>query len=101
MNATLLPVMRKVFNRMLGPLGLIAAIGGFVGDVLQPFLDLAPWVAAISFVVFAGSVVALILYRRTAEVELAESLIPAILVLAAGSTIIFAGYSVLFSTLCA
>ena len=96
MNATLLPVMRKVFNRMLGPLGMIAAIGGFVGDVLQPLLDLAPWVATISFIAFLGSIVALILYRRTAEVELAESLIPAILVLAAGSTIIFTGYSVLF-----
>lgn len=96
MNSNLVPLVRKLFNRMLGPLGIIAAVGGFVGDVLQPLLDLAPWVAGVSFMVFVGSTVALFAYRRTADVELAESLTPAIMVLSAGSTIIFAGYSLLF-----
>lgn len=96
MNTSIIPVLRKIFNRMLGPLGLIAAVGGFVGDVLQPLLDLAPWVAGFSFAIFVGSIIALSMYRRTADVELAESLIPAVMVLAAGSTIIFAGYSVVF-----
>ncbi|MFK7802656.1 MAG: tetratricopeptide repeat protein [Anaerolineae bacterium] len=96
MNSSIIPVLRKIFNRMLGPLGLIAAIGGFVGDVLQPLLDLAPWVAGISFAIFVGSIFALMMYRRTADIELAESLIPAVMVLAAGSTLIFAGYSVVF-----
>ncbi|MFT7586860.1 MAG: tetratricopeptide (TPR) repeat protein [Cellvibrionaceae bacterium] len=81
---------------MLGPLGIIVAVGGFVGDVLQPLLNLAPWVATVSFVIFIGSTIMLVLYRRTAEVELAESLIPAVMVLAAGSTLVFTGYATIY-----
>ncbi len=97
MNLQASSAIRKILNRMLGPLGAIAAIGGFVGDVLQPLFDIAPWVAGFSLATFVGSLVALVIYRRTSTVELAESLIPAVLVLSAGSTLIFAGYSVLWN----
>ena len=96
MNVPMNPVFRKIFNRMLGPLGAIAAIGGFVGDVLQPLLDIAPFAAGISLIIFIGALIALFFYRQTSTVELAESLIPAVLIISAGSTIIFTGYSVMW-----
>lgn len=97
MTPELTALLAKVSRKMLGPLGTLAAIGGFLGDVILPLLDLAPWVAGFSFLAFVGSVVAFFMYKATPERELAETLIPAAIVLAAGSTIVFTGYTVLFN----
>ena len=69
-----------------------------MGDVLQPLLDIAPWAAGLSLLTFIGALIALFIYRRTATIELAESLIPAVLIISAGSTLIFAGYAVMWDS---
>ena len=97
MNPELTALFAKVSRKAAGPLGIVAAVGGFLGDVILPLLDLAPWVAGISFLAFVGSVVAFFMFKATPEKELAESLIPASMVLTAGSTIIFAIYAVVFN----
>ncbi len=90
-------VFAKVTRKATAPLGIIAAVGGFLGDVILPLLDLAPWVAGISLLAFIGSLAAYFMYKATPEKELGETLIPASLVLTAGSTIIFAIYAVAFN----
>lgn len=97
MNPELTALFTRVARKASGPLGILAAVGGFLGDVILPLLDLAPWVAGISFLAFVGSVVAFFMFKATPEKELAESLIPASMVLTAGSTIIFAIYAVAFN----
>ncbi|MFK7803915.1 MAG: tetratricopeptide repeat protein [Anaerolineae bacterium] len=97
MNPELTALFSKVLRKSSGPLGILAAVGGFLGDVILPLLDLAPWVAGISFLAFVGSVVAFFMFKATPEKELAESLIPASMVLTAGATIIFSIYAVVFN----
>ncbi len=97
MTPELTALLAKVTRKMLGPLGTIAAIGGFLGDVILPLLDLAPWVAGLSFLAFVGTVVAFFMFKATPERELAETLIPAAMVLAAGSTIVFSVYTIAFN----
>ncbi|MFT5193310.1 MAG: hypothetical protein ACI85U_000314 [Candidatus Promineifilaceae bacterium] len=96
MNPELTAMFSKVARKASGPLGILAALGGFLGDVILPLLDLAPWVSGICFVVFVGSIIAFFMYKATPEKELAESLIPAAMVMSAGATIIFAVYAVVF-----
>ena len=88
---------RNAINRTAAPLGAIGAIGGFVSDVLAPLGSLAPWVAGLSFLIFVGTVISYFGMLRRPGIEAGESLMPAILVISAGSTIIFAGWSILFA----
>ncbi|MEM8860116.1 MAG: hypothetical protein AAGD96_17430 [Chloroflexota bacterium] len=97
MQANLAPLLSTVSRKMAGPLGIIAAVGGFLGDVILPLIDLAPWVAGFSFLIFVGSVVAFFMFKATPEKEMAESMIPAAMVLSAGSTVIFIIFSVAFN----
>lgn len=82
--------LRQAVNRTAGPLGIIGAVGGFISDVMAPLGSLAPWVSALSFVVFLGTIVAFFRMRQQPGVQVGETLMPAVMVLAAGSTVIFA-----------
>lgn len=97
MNPELTAIFTNVAKKSSGPLAIIATVGGFLSDVILPLLDLAPWIAGISFLAFVGSVVAFFMFKATPEKELGESLVPASMVLTAGSTIIFAIYAVVFN----
>lgn len=89
--------LRSTVNRTAGPLGLIGAVGGFISDVMAPLGSFAPWVAGFSFLIFIGTIVAFINMKRRPGMEPGESVMPAVIVLAAGSTIIFTGWSIIFS----
>lgn len=82
--------LRQALNRTAGPLGLIGAVGGFISDVMAPLGSIAFWVAALSFVIFLGTIVAFFRMRNQPGVQVGETVMPAVMVLAAGSTIIFA-----------
>jgi len=86
----------KLVSKMGIPLGLIGAIGGFISDVMAPLFDFAPVVAGVSFAAFIISSVLFWRMRQTEERDLGESIMPAVLILTAGSTIIFSGWSLLF-----
>ena len=89
--------LRNVIGRTAGPLGAIGAVGGFVSDVLAPLGSIATWVAILSFLIFLGTLAAFIGARRRPGLEPGETLMPAVMVLAAGSTIIFGIWSVVIA----
>lgn len=89
--------LRKLAEQLAGPLGLIGTIGGFVGDVLAPLGSFAPWVAGFSFAVFLLSLVSYVPLRKKGGAELGESYVPMIMVLSAGSAVIFTFWAVVFS----
>lgn len=89
--------MKQAVNRTAGPLGIIGAVGGFVSDVMAPLGNFAPWVAALSFVVFVGTIVAFFRMRQQPGVQIGETVMPALMVLAAGSTILFALWGVMLA----
>ncbi|MCP5098394.1 MAG: hypothetical protein GY943_22825 [Chloroflexi bacterium] len=88
---------RNAIGKAAAPMGAIGAVGGFISDVLAPLGNLAPWVAGLSFLIFIGTVITYFGMLRRPGMEPGESLMPAILVISAGSTIIFAGWSILFA----
>jgi len=42
--------LRKAILRAAAPVSLIGAIGGFIGDIIAPLGNFAPWVAGLSLV---------------------------------------------------
>ena len=87
----------RTLSKMSIPLGVIGAVGGFVSDVMAPLFDFAPAVAGVSFLAFVVSAFVFWRMRQSPEADLGESLMPAVLVLSAGATVIFAGWSLLFA----
>lgn len=88
---------RKMAERAAGPLGIIGTVAGFVGDVLAPLGNFAPWVSLLSLVAFCISVGIYIGMRRRIGQEAGETIMPGIIVISAGSTIIFALWAVIFA----
>ncbi|KAA3657688.1 MAG: hypothetical protein DWQ04_27325 [Chloroflexi bacterium] len=89
--------LRNVISRTAGPLGAIGAIGGFVSDVLAPLGSFATWVAILSLLIFLGSLAAFWGMRNRPGIEPGETVMPALIVLAAGSTIIFGIWSLVIA----
>ena len=88
---------RQAFNKSAAPLGIIGAVGGFISDVMAPLAAIAPWVAGLSFLVFIGTVVSYLRMRQKPGIQIGETLMPAVMVIAAGSTIIFALWGALIA----
>lgn len=89
--------LRNVFNRVAGPLGAIGAVGGFVSDVLAPLGSIATWVAILSLLIFIGTLVVFYGMRLRPGIEPGETIMPVVMVLAAGSTVIFGIWSLVLS----
>jgi tetratricopeptide (TPR) repeat protein len=88
--------------KQLSPyLGGIAAVAGFIGDVLLPLLNFAPYVAALSLIVFIINVLARKknwFASQASEGSIVSHLrSDGLLLLSGVSTIIFAFYTALFS----
>ena len=88
---------RNVIGRTAGPLGAIAAIGGFISDVLAPLGSFAPWVAVLSLLIFVGTAVTFYGMRKRPGMESGESVMPAVLVISLGSAVIFGVWSLIFA----
>lgn len=86
---------RQVFERTAAPLGVIGTVGGFIGDVLSPLGEFAPWVAGISAAIFIGTVLYFLLKRN--DPQIAQSNLPALIFIAGGSTVIFGIWSAVFA----
>ena len=88
---------RKAFARALAPIGVIGAVGGFIGDIIQPLGNFAPYVAALSLVGAIGSLIFLIIQRRRKGHDLWDTLAGGLFVMFAGSTVVFAAWSLIFA----
>ncbi|MCP4425298.1 MAG: hypothetical protein GY803_12455, partial [Chloroflexi bacterium] len=89
--------MRNVIGRTAKPLGAIATVAGFISDVLAPLGNIATWVAILSLLIFLGTAVAFWGMRKRAGMEAGESIMPAILVISAGATLIFSVWSIILA----
>ena len=71
---------------------------GFVFDVLAPLGDFAPWVALFSGLAFLTSLVIYFGMTRRKGMESGESVMPGVLVITGGSSILFTFWSILIAT---
>lgn len=88
---------RKAISRAAGPIGIIGAVGGFIGDIIQPLGNFAPYVAAISLV---GAILAfawMIYERRRKGQDIYDTLAAGLFIVFAASAVIFAVWSIVFA----
>jgi len=88
---------RKAFARAAAPVGVIGAVGGFIGDIIQPLGNFAPYVAALSLVGAIVAFIFLIIERRKQGHDIWDSVAAGLFVMFAASTVIFATWSVVFA----
>jgi hypothetical protein len=89
--------LRKAFARAAAPIGVIGAVGGFIGDIIQPLGNFAPYVALLSLLGAIVALIFLILARRRKQTELWDTGSAGLFVMFAGSTVIFAAWSLIFA----
>ncbi len=87
----------RAFTQAARPIAVIGAVGGFIGDIIQPLGDFALWIAGLSFVGAVVALIWLIILRRRAGQEIWDTLAGGIFVLCVGSFIVFAVWSFIFS----
>jgi uncharacterized membrane protein len=56
--------LRKAILRAAAPVSLISAVGGFVGDIIAPLGNFAPWILLISLVVAVIALFGFLALRR-------------------------------------
>lgn len=89
--------LRKAMTRAATPISIIGAVGGFIGDIVAPLGNVAPWVALISLV-FAIIALFGFLGLRRKQGDLAwDSPVAGALLIAAASTFIFGAWSLIFA----
>ena len=89
--------LRRVLARAAVPVGVIGAVGGFIGDIVQPLGNFAPYVALLSLLGAIASFIFLIIERRRKGQDVWDSISAGLFVMFAGSTVIFATWSVVFA----
>ena len=89
--------LRKAVARASTPVTIIGAVGGFIGDIIAPLGNFAPWIALISLV-FAVIGLVGFLGLRQKQGDLAwDSPVAGALLISGASTLIFGVWSVLFA----
>ncbi|HZQ10471.1 MAG TPA: hypothetical protein VFD70_28085 [Anaerolineae bacterium] len=91
------PALRKAFSQAARPIAIIGAVGGFIGDIIQPLGNFAVWIAALSLVGAVVALVWLIVLRRRAGEEVWDTLAAGLLVLCVGSFVVFTAWSIIFA----
>ncbi|MBI4674354.1 MAG: hypothetical protein HY741_22145 [Chloroflexi bacterium] len=89
--------LRKAFTQAARPIAVIGAVGGFIGDIIQPLGNFAVWIAGLSLVIAIGALVWVIVLRRRAGEEIWDTLAAGLFVLAVGSFVVFAAWSIIFA----
>jgi len=89
--------MRKAISRAAVPATIVGTIFGFVGDVLQPLLDLAPAVAVISFIGALCAFGWFIYLRRQKGNDAWDSLAGGLFIFFIAGTIIFTVLAIFFA----
>lgn len=95
MNST--APLRKAFTQAARPIAVIGAVGGFIGDIIQPLGNFAIWIAGLSLVVAVGALIWVIVLRRRAGQEIWDTLAAGLFVLAVGSFVVFSAWSIIFA----
>ncbi len=89
--------LQKAFLRAAQPIAIIGAVGGFIGDIIQPLGDFALWIAGLSLVIAIGAFVWIIQLRRRAGQEVWDTIAAGIFVIAVGSFVIFSIWTIIFA----
>lgn len=89
--------MRKAFTQAARPIAVIGAVGGFIGDIIQPLGNFAIWIAGLSLVVAVCALLWLVILRRRAGQEIWDTLAAGLFVLAVGSLVVFSAWSIIFA----
>jgi hypothetical protein len=89
--------LRKALTRAATPVSIIGAVGGFIGDIIAPLGNFAPWVALVSLVFTLITLFGFIGLRRKQGDLAWDSPVAGGLLLASASTLIFGGWSLLFA----
>jgi hypothetical protein len=89
--------LRKTITSAAAPVSIISAIMGFIGDVLQPLANFAPWVALLSFITAAISFAAFYRLWRIPGKDAWESPLLGVCVVASAFTVVFTLLSVVFA----
>jgi hypothetical protein len=86
--------LRQALARIAALLVLIGLGGGFIGDVVAPVANIAPWVTAASVIALGGVIV---FSQDTHRRNGMEAQMPTLTILAAGSALIFTLWSLIFA----
>lgn len=91
------PTVQKAFSRAARPIAIIGAVGGFIGDIIQPLGDFALWIAILSFVGALIALIWMIILRKRAGQEIWDTVAAGAFVLCVGSFVVFAVWTFVFS----
>lgn len=91
------PSLQKAFARAARPVAVIGAVGGFIGDIIQPLGDFALWIAALSLIGAIGSLIWIVVLRRRAGEEIWDTVAAGIFVVCVGSFVIFSVWTIIFA----
>ncbi|HEU0294725.1 MAG TPA: hypothetical protein VFR47_18435 [Anaerolineales bacterium] len=89
--------LRKAVTRAATPVSIIGAVGGFIGDIVAPLGNFAPWVALVSLLFTMIGLFGFLSLRRKQGALAWDSPVAGGLLIAAASTLIFGGWSVIFA----
>lgn len=88
---------QKAFARAARPIAVIGAVGGFIGDIIQPLGDFALWIAAISLIGAIAALIWIVVLKRRAGQEIWDTVAAGIFVVCVGSFVVFSVWTVIFS----
>lgn len=97
MSSLASPALQKAFARAARPIAIIGAIGGFIGDIIQPLGDFALWIAALSLIGAIAALIWIVLLRRRAGEEIWDTVAAGIFVVCVGSFVIFSVWTIIFA----
>lgn len=89
--------LRKAMTRAATPVSIIGGVGGFIGDIIAPLGNFAPWITFVSFVITLIGLFGFLSLRRKQGAEAWDSPVAGALLIAGASTAIFGGWSVIFA----
>ena len=96
MTSSMAPL-RKAFVQAARPIAVIGAVGGFIGDIIQPLGNFAVWIAGLSLVIAVVALIWVTILRRRAGVVIWDTLAAGLFVLAVGSFVVFSAWSIIFA----
>jgi len=88
--------LRKAISRASVPVGLISTIGGFIGDIIAPLGNFAPWIAVLSAIAAALLAPGFVALRRKQGAEAWDSPVAGGLIIATASTAVFTFWAFIF-----
>lgn len=97
MQALSSEALQKAFARAARPIAVIGAVGGFIGDIIQPLGDFALWIAALSLIGAIAALIWIVVLRRRAGQEIWDTVAAGIFVVCVGSFVIFSVWTIIFA----